>query len=120
MGLIDQDNLTQNIVNRAAQIPNILRYYDFKVWLDGYTTCQHDILDIVRDAPTVDDWISVHERLPDKFKTVLFIGKNSYGQWYLAQRGFWSGKDWFSDILQSPIAENVSHWKSLPDPPKEN
>lgn len=51
--LIDRDDLTQSIINREAKIPNVLKYRDFKAWLDGYTACQHDILDLVRDAPAV-------------------------------------------------------------------
>lgn len=51
--MIDRDDLTQSIVNRQAKIPDILQNRDFEMWLDGYTACQHDILDIVRDAPAV-------------------------------------------------------------------
>lgn len=51
--LIDRDDLTQSIVNRKAKMPDIPNCRDFEMWLDGYTACQHDILDIVRDAPAV-------------------------------------------------------------------
>lgn len=51
--LIDRDDLTQSIVNREAKIPDILPASVIEAWLNGYTACQHDILDIVRDAPTV-------------------------------------------------------------------
>lgn len=51
--LIDRDDLTQSIVNRQAKIPDIIPDHVIESWLDGYTACQHDILDIVRDAPAV-------------------------------------------------------------------
>ena len=119
MRMIDADELISSIVNRQAKIPDILPYRDFKAWLDGYTACQHDILDIVEDAPTIGGWISVKDRMPEDETEVIIIVQHKIG-WYRAfawhdAYGWHSVAEEFCD----GDSDLVTHWCELPEPPEE-
>ena len=67
---------------------------------------------MITNGVTVQDWVSVEERLPDVGLDVLFVCENkSYGV------GAYSDtyRDFF--IGQFPV-KNVTHWMPLPQPPK--
>lgn len=74
--------------------------------------------DLVENAPTVSEWISVDERLPEDDKTVLvFGGKGIYTAKHNpkngAVRGWWklNGKSHYC---------NPTHWMHLPAKPEVN
>ena len=67
------------------------------------------------------EWISVEDRLPDKFCDVLIV--NDVSKYYHPQQAImWSyfnihleGNDRFTDADY-----DVTHWMPLPSPPKES
>ena len=64
---IDADELIYEIVNTplAEGFP-----YD-KEWFDRLQSNIHKIIDMVENAPTVNEWISIKERLPEMGQTVV-------------------------------------------------
>ncbi len=79
---------------------------------------------IIAEGFTAQKWISVKDRLPEKFKTVLIYCKNKTirggtvchigscdnGFWFLARQ---AGTESFPDLEWE-----VTHWMPLPQPPK--
>lgn len=63
-------------------------------------------------------WISVEERLPEKYSLVVIAYKDSWGDMFpgmgvISGRGTWSGRG----ISIEP--KSVTHWMPLPEPPVE-
>lgn len=96
-----------------------------------------DICEMLDEAPTVGGWISVKDRLPERFKTVLVA---VFGHDLIVQRDGetledainrtfkivryvttgsidetddWNGSDGY------PMMVQPSYWMPLPEPPKE-
>lgn len=68
--------------------------------------------ELLANGVTVQEWISVKDRLPDVGRDVLFVCENkSYGVGAYSDtyRDFFSG--------QFPV-KGVTHWMPLPQPPK--
>ena len=61
--------------------------------------------------PTVDEWISVKDRLPEIGKLALVYG--SSGSMTVARHV--AGNEW----VVPGIFSRVTHWMPLPEPPKE-
>ena len=62
---------------------------------------------VLMQAPAVNEWVSVKERLPDRSGTYLVIGKRGTphaAHYYTGKRGF-----------SNPYA---THWMPMPEPPK--
>lgn len=80
-----------------------------------------DALALLREQEAVKpEWISVNDRLPMLIETVLFIGKNYYGNWFGVKRGYFDGSFWHSDDYGTIYSTTpVTHWMPLPEPPKE-
>ena len=64
---------------------------------------------------SIPRWIPVTERLPEKFENVLVANKR--GKHYDIDKGWWNGS--FFDRCAKGSYSNVTHWMSLPEPPKE-
>ena len=68
----------------------------------------------------MSEWISVKTELPGIEKHVITYCKMMGGsEWYIDinRRNGNVRTDWWSDRYDEPV--RVSHWKHLPDPPKE-
>lgn len=108
MRLIDADALLESLDKNMPR----------SILMQTYN--REDIIRTILDAPTIDGWISVKERLPMLMESVLFTGKNYYGTWFLAQRGYYDGTFWHSNNNGTVYATTpVTHWMPLPEPPKE-
>lgn len=68
-----------------------------------------DVMGIIANGVTVQNWISVDDRLPDPFESVLVLrdGKISID--------YNEGNGWFAYDFNG---KRVTHWMQLPDPPK--
>lgn len=107
MRLIDADALVEAIRGLLLD-PNITE----QVW-------SSDVLDAVRNAPTVGGWVSVKDRLPEETGEYLFVYDNYYVTigWFNAYKAEW--RLGLSRI--GPIGpENITHWMPLPESPKED
>ena len=68
---------------------------------------------------TVQEWISVTERLPedreDVMVSVVFDGKAMIGTgWYVVEKGRW----YVRCITTCEQRPDITHWMPLPQPPK--
>ena len=111
MRMIDADRLKDAI------------YTDF--W-EHFTQC-HDssqtaLIDMVMydidEMPTItppNEWVSVEERLPENNAQVLMWS----AKWNIAEAGsYYNGRFWvYSEIGDRYIADDITHWMSLPAPP---
>ena len=74
-----------------------------------------DVMDIVANGVTVQEWISVKDRLPESGETVLCLlqGEGYWvSTWDYADDEMWSdGERWCSKDV-------ATHWMPLPQPPK--
>lgn len=84
---------------------------------DDYTTVKlvrKDAIDVVErcveKAPSVAEWISVKDRLPDK--------DGFYLAWYTF-KGNGHTRDIFYYNCGSPMHSAITYWAYLPEPPKE-
>ena len=65
---------------------------------------------------TVQEWISVDDELPEDDSDVLAylrIGEESR----ICPANYAKGM-WFDWIFNTPVTESITHWMSIPQPPK--
>ena len=69
---------------------------------------------LIANGVTIQEWISVSERLPEKRETVLVcdVRENYMNAWEYLGRDEWL---WDSSIWRT---EAITHWMPLPEPPK--
>ena len=65
--------------------------------------------ELISNGVTVQEWISVGDRLPEDSATVLVCHKNG-----LVTTNAWLGAHWWFKDERNPI----THWMPLPQPPK--
>lgn len=65
---------------------------------------------LVKNGVTVQEWVSVEERLPEKSGTYLVIGKSGTPH----TDHFYEHKPYHRIF----ISRDVTHWMPLPEPPK--
>ena len=84
-------------------------YYD----VDALAMAQH----LINHGVTVQEWISVGDRLPEDDSDVLAYSRNGEeGRIYPAN---YAKGVWFDCIFQTPATDTTTHWMHLPEPPKE-
>lgn len=106
MRLIDADALLNNTIFNPMHVPYISK---------------QDVL----SAPTINGWISVKDRLPEKYQDVLVLVKYDgtiYCEQFHEQVIAWLtvNGDWDSDCGDFNDSDGViTHWMPIPEPPKE-
>ena len=80
-------------------------------WSWGNGTYVRDMIDAM---PTVGGWISVKDRLPEENGVYLVFVARGYVEFYTLL-----DKTWFSSTFNICDDGFVTHWKPLPEPPKE-
>ena len=71
---------------------------------------------LISNGVTVQEWISVKDRLPEDDSDVLAylsIGEESR----ICPANYANGV-WFDCIFDMPVTESVTHWMPMPQPPK--
>ena len=109
MRLIDADALKEQIENFNCKDCN---HYNFV----RCRACQiDDAVTYIDEAPTVGEWISVEDKLPEVGKVVLAFGTRS------ATTGMFQGINKRNNLWwwKGHTIKHVSHWMPLPEPPKE-
>ena len=79
-----------------------------------------DCCDWLDNAPTVDQWISVEERLPDDASDVLAYydcGDDSRVMFVNYYKRCWYDSV-FNDLIDDLDQGCITHWMPLPEPPK--
>jgi hypothetical protein len=95
------------------------------------------VIDLTKPVETTQQWVSVKDRLPERYKTSYPRGNNpdfsnvSEPVWIFTQNGYMTegtleGDSWFdemgqclSDYFEDMSGHHVTHWMPLPEPPKE-
>ena len=71
---------------------------------------------LVGHGVTVQEWISVDDRLPEDDSDVLAYSRNGEeGRIYPAN---YAKGVWFDCIFTTPATDTTTHWMPLPQPPK--
>lgn len=70
---------------------------------------------LIERGVTVQEWISVNDRLPEKNLDVFALSNKNGGHIFVGYRGYISG-DWMEN--GSLHIGDVTHWIPLPEPPK--
>ena len=83
-------------------------YYD----VDALAMAQH----LIANGVTVQEWISVKDRLPEDDSDVLAYSRDGEeGRIYPAN---YAKGVWFDCIFTTPATDTTTHWMPLPQPPK--
>ena len=71
---------------------------------------------LISHGVTVQEWISVKDRLPEPWKQVLIYSRYDFCEvaLYIGIPGKWR-VTWNHEMLD---ADSVTHWMPLPEPPK--
>lgn len=72
---------------------------------------------LVSNGVTVQEWISVKDRLPEKNHAVLGWYKDNPFAGYTYGVVSWNGKGWVFVYAQRYVT-NVTHWQPMPEPPE--
>ena len=97
--------------------------YEKVLYYGKFTAINETIIDIERDAPTLDyvpkqQWISVKDDLPACVVSSVFVcyddGFVGIADWSHDLLGNW----WFYTDGEYDI-DGITHWMPLPEPPKE-
>ena len=95
--------MKEKLVELLEEIPHPQRLYP-DLYVDR----------IIAKGVTVQEWISVKDRLPDKDKYVWCYSNKNGGDMFVGYRGYISG-DWMEG--GSLHIGDVTHWMPLPQPP---
>ena len=71
---------------------------------------------LIMNGVTVQEWVSVDDRLPKPSKRVLIYSRHGFCEsaFYIGVPGEWRVA-WNHEMLD---ADSVTHWMPLPEPPK--
>lgn len=64
----------------------------------------------------MNEWISVKERLPDRFEYVLVYCKGLRRDIFVSYGYRYDDTGWYVDGIYTTV---VTHWMPLPEPPEE-
>ena len=116
MRLIDANALTSEI-QKYANEPVKLRD---RRWYARCKAIIADMIGTVKTMPTVGEWISVKDRLPEKpGRYLCWFGKNTFAVG-ASIVPYIPDLHWFASLESLERYENVTHWMPLPEPPKED
>lgn len=74
---------------------------------------------LIIDAPTVGGWISVKDRMPGEWMTVLTFQPALSDGWGLIRTAVYIGTGKWREAERHELMElPVTHWMPLPEPPK--
>ena len=66
-------------------------------------------------AKSKGGWISVADRLPDRFKPVIVCREKAKGQ-YVVEQGHRDVNEWWK--VYGTRTKAVTHWQPMPEPPE--
>lgn len=81
----------------------------------GSNTSEEIAENLIANGVTVQEWISVDDRLPEKQADVVALSNKNGGYMFVGYRGYISGEWMENGALH---VGDVTHWMPLPQPPK--
>ena len=76
-----------------------------------------DVMDIITHGVTVQEWISVKDRLPEAGGYVVCIAKRNPFSRFMPMVARIEKNGWVNPMTEQYISE-VTHWMPMPQPPK--
>ena len=104
--------MTMNVQEKLVEL-----FYDNNIICDQKIEgLADDVMDIIANGVTVQEWISVDDRLPEDDSDVLaYLQIDQEGRIYPAN---YAKGVWFDCIFNTPATGTTTHWMPLPEPPK--
>ena len=97
-------------------------------WDCGYNTAMAEMQEFIKQLPSedvqpIDRWISVDDRLPDKFDYVLCYCKTTTGEGNEFMFGAYHNDTWWLKTCRTyatleQLQMRVMYWMPLPEPPR--
>ena len=99
-----------NIVKRASYccLPSNIQDFHINMFVKN----------LLANGVTVQEWISVKDRLPDAGGYVVCIAKRNPFSRFMPMAARIEKNGWVNPITEQYLSE-VTHWMPLPEPPKE-
>ena len=83
----------------------------------GSNTSEEIAENLISNGVTVQEWISVKDRLPEDGEYVVCIAKRNPFSMFMPMVARINKNGWVNPITEQYISE-VTHWIPLPEPPK--
>ena len=71
---------------------------------------------LIANGVTVQEWISVKDRLPEDDSDVLAYSR--IGEEFRIYPACYSNGVWFDCVFNAPATDTTTHWMPMPHPPK--
>ena len=71
---------------------------------------------LIMNGVTVQEWVSVDDRLPEDDSDVLAY--SSIGEESRIYPACYSNGVWFDCVFNAPATDTTTHWMPMPNPPK--
>ena len=71
---------------------------------------------LIANGVTVQEWISVEDRLPEDDSDVLAYSR--IGEEFRIYPACYSNGVWFDCVFNAPATDTTTHWMKMPHPPK--
>ena len=71
---------------------------------------------LIHSGVTVQEWISVEDRLPEDDSDVLAYSR--IGEESRIYPACYSNGVWFDCVFNAPATDTTTHWMPMPNPPK--
>lgn len=107
-----------DLIFRAAAIDEINRFLGY---LDDDMLFR--LSTALKRLPAAQQWIPVTERLPEEERNIYWVytdfGSMHECRWTNNRFGLGESDTWGWSIFDVPQHSKVTHWRELPEPPKE-
>lgn len=100
-----------NVREKLVEVIESARYW-------GSNTSEEIADHLISHGATVQEWISVNDRLPEAGGYVVCIAKRNPFSRFIPIVARIEKNGWVNPITEQYISE-VTHWMPLPEPPKE-
>ena len=109
-------------MNVREKLVELLREAPYNIFGNKLGKCYFDsCLELIADhliahGVTVQEWVSVDERLPEDDSDVLAY--SSIGEESRIYPACYSNGVWFDCVFNAPATDTTTHWMKMPQPPK--